>query len=113
MVAFLDQLEQTLSGVEQHVDELFTSQPHLAPVDADVQRCERPYQLAGTIDHRLEQVSESLQTTLGQLTSARDRLLRFSINIKMDWCDWERPPENWNWMSNMWDNNLLHRGRFN
>jgi nuclear pore complex protein Nup62 len=69
IAAFQDQLEQTLSGVEQHVDELFTSQSHLAPVDADVQR-ERAYQLAGTIDHRLEQVAESLQTTLGQLTSA-------------------------------------------
>jgi hypothetical protein len=51
MVAFLDQLEHTLLGVEQHADELFTSQPHLAPVDADVQRCKRPYQLAGTIDY--------------------------------------------------------------
>jgi hypothetical protein len=49
-------------GVKQHVDELFTSQPHLAPVDVDV-LCERPYHLAGTIDHQLEQVSESLQTT--------------------------------------------------
>ncbi len=62
-------MEQTLSGVEQQVNELFSSQAHLALVDADVQR-KRPYQLAGTIDHRSEQVSESLQTTLGQLTFA-------------------------------------------
>ncbi len=48
-----DQMEQTLSGVDQHINKLFTCQSHLAPLDADVQR-ERPYQLAGTIEHRSE-----------------------------------------------------------
>jgi hypothetical protein len=50
MAAFLDQLEHTLSSFEQHVHKLFTSQSHLVPVDTDVQRSERPCQLAGTID---------------------------------------------------------------
>jgi hypothetical protein len=67
---FPNQLEHTLlSGVEQHVDKLFTSKSHLAPLDASVQR-EGPYPLARTMDHRSEEVSESLQTTLRQLTSA-------------------------------------------
>jgi nuclear pore complex protein Nup62 len=70
--AFQDQLETTLSQVEQQVDELFTSQSHLAPHDADVER-ERAYQTANHIDYRLEELTESLRTTFGHLTNANQK----------------------------------------
>lgn len=76
--AFQEQLEKTLSQVESQVDELFTSQSHLAPQDADVER-ERAYQTASAIDTRLEELTESLQTTFGHLTTANQKVFSGEI----------------------------------
>ena len=70
--AFQDELEQTLSSVEQQVDQLFESQSHLAPQDADVER-ERAYEMATTIDNRLDLLLEQLNQTASNLAAANDK----------------------------------------
>jgi hypothetical protein len=47
----------------------------LAPQDPDVDR-ERSYQMAKAIDHRLEELTFSLQTTFGTLTQANQKAFR-------------------------------------
>jgi chromosome segregation ATPase len=70
--AFQDELERTLSQVEDQVDQLFAHQSHLAPADADLER-ERAYDTAKAIDIRLDDVMASLQATCEHLSAANQR----------------------------------------
>jgi hypothetical protein len=76
--AFQDQLEQTLSQVETNIDELFANQSHLAPQDADVER-ERAYQTASMIEHRLEELTESMSITTGHLNATNSKALQGEV----------------------------------
>ena len=67
--AFQSELNSTLEQVEKNVDELFTSQSHLAPQDADIQR-EEAYQRANIISHRMEEIEQGLTITLRHLSSS-------------------------------------------
>jgi nuclear pore complex protein Nup62 len=71
--AFQKGLEQTLEEVSTDVDALFTSQSHLAPQDADVER-ERAYQLSQTITQRLDELELNLGGTIATLSSQAENL---------------------------------------
>lgn len=66
--AFQKSLEHTLEDVSTDIDVLFTSQSHLAPQDADVER-ERAYQLSQTINQRLEELELNLGGTVETLSN--------------------------------------------
>jgi len=65
--AYQVELSSTLETVSTHVDELFTSQSHLAPQDADVER-ERAYQMSQTINQRLDELENGLGDTMKTLS---------------------------------------------
>ncbi|KAL3931557.1 MAG: hypothetical protein SGBAC_011253 [Bacillariaceae sp.] len=65
--SFQVELSSTLDTVSTHVDELFTSQSHLAPQDADVER-ERAYQMSQTIAQRLDELENGLGDTMKTLS---------------------------------------------
>jgi nuclear pore complex protein Nup62 len=69
-----EQLDHDLYELEQHVDELFTARPHLAPVDADVER-EQAYTTAMAVEQRLQAVSARLQETAHDMDAAQERAL--------------------------------------
>jgi chromosome segregation ATPase len=64
-----DGLDGQLSLVEEMLDRLFTSQSHLSPGDADVQR-EKSYAAAAAIDRKLSALSEQLRGSLKALDDA-------------------------------------------
>lgn len=70
--SFQNQLERTLSEVEEQVDAIFRAQGHLNPLDADTER-ERAYEMAKGVGYRLDNVSESLRETFATLNSANAR----------------------------------------
>ena len=66
---FQNELDRTLDQVEQNVDQIFASQSHLNPTNADVER-EAAYQTAASVDQRLTVLQESLVTALAQADEA-------------------------------------------
>ncbi len=70
--AFQNQLDATLTEVEEQVDAIFRSQGHLNPIDADKER-ERAYEMAKGIEYRLDNVTESLRETFETLNQANAR----------------------------------------
>ena len=72
--AFEQELDNNLVGLEQHVDELFAAQAHVAPQDADQQR-ELAYSTAVNIDERLVVLSQQLQSTMRLLDDSHDKVL--------------------------------------
>jgi nuclear pore complex protein Nup62 len=72
--AFQRELETTLYTVEQHVEDLFQAQSHQLPADADMER-EKAYATAGAVEQRLQELSESLQSVLGEMDATQQRVL--------------------------------------
>ncbi|GAX11591.1 nuclear pore complex protein Nup62 [Fistulifera solaris] len=72
--AFQRELETTLNTVEQHVEDLFQAQSHHLPADADMER-EKAYATASAVEQRLQELSESLQTVLGEMDATQQRVL--------------------------------------
>ena len=70
--SYQSELSSTLEGIERHVDELFASQSHLVPEDADVER-EKAYANAIDIDGRLAGMNDALRSILGSLDAAQER----------------------------------------
>jgi nuclear pore complex protein Nup62 len=70
--AFQNQLEVTLSEVEEQVDSIFRAQGHLNPLDADKER-EKAYEMAKGVEYRLDNVTESLRETFATLNQANAR----------------------------------------
>ena len=70
--SYQSELSSTLEGIERHVDELFASQSHLVPEDADVER-EKAYANAIDIDGRLAGMNDGLRSILGSLEAAQER----------------------------------------
>ena len=70
--SYQSELSSTLEGIERHVDELFASQSHLVPEDADVER-EKAYANANAIDGRLAGMNDALRSILGSLDAAQER----------------------------------------
>lgn len=70
--AFQNQLDATLTEVEEQVDAIFRSQGHLNPIDADRER-ERAYDMAKSVEYRLDNVTESLRQTFETLNQANAR----------------------------------------
>lgn len=72
--AFQRELESTLNTVEQHVEDLFQAQSHQSPVNADLER-ERAYATASSVEQQLQELSESLQSVLGEIDATQQRVL--------------------------------------
>lgn len=70
--SYQSELSSTLDGIERHVDELFASQSHLVPEDADVER-EKAYANAIDIDGRLAGMNDALRSILSSLDAAQER----------------------------------------
>jgi nuclear pore complex protein Nup62 len=71
---FQSEIDRNLDTVERNIDELFGSQSHLVPVDADQER-ETAYKLAHDVDVRLQELNTVVQTTMQQMESAEERAL--------------------------------------
>lgn len=71
---FQSELDRNLDAVERNIDELFGSQSHLVPVDADQER-ETAYKMAHDVDVRLQDLQTTVQNAMQQMESAEERAL--------------------------------------